>query len=419
LSARRFSENRIGENVMPVDAIRDFFKMEAAGGIVLVMAAALAVAVSNSPFHGLYDALLTLPTQIRIGALNIEKPLLLWINDGLMAIFFFLIGLEIKREMLEGELSSLSQAALPGVAAVGGMAVPALIYVLVNLGQPENLNGWAIPAATDIAFALGVMALLGNKVPLSLKILLTAIAVFDDLGAVIIIALFYTADLSLVSLYLAAGGLVVLALLNMLGVTRIAPYVVIGLIIWVCVLKSGVHATLAGVAIALTIPLRAKDVDGHSPLLHLEHELHRWVAFGVLPIFAFANAGISFEGIGLASLLEPVTLGVALGLFIGKQIGVFGVLFLMIRRGFVRMPEDANWIQLYGVSALCGIGFTMSLFIGGLAWDHADYDATVRLGVITGSILSAVVGFTALIIGPVAKPKRRPAPPLPEALADS
>ncbi len=402
---------------MSVDAIRDFFKMEAAGGIVLVMAAALAVVVSNSPFDGLYDAFLTLPTQVRIGALDIDKPLLLWINDGLMAIFFFLVGLEIKRELLEGELSTLSQAALPGVAAVGGMAVPALIYVLINLGQPENLNGWAIPAATDIAFALGVMALLGNKVPLSLKILLMAIAIFDDLGAIIIIALFFTADLSLVSLYLAFGGLAFLVLLNLLGVTRIAPYVVIGLIIWVCVLKSGVHSTLAGVAIALTIPLRAKDANGHSPLLYLEHGLHRWVAFGVLPIFAFANAGITFEGIGLGSMLEPVTLGVALGLFIGKQIGVFSVLFLMIRWGLVRMPEDANWIQLYGVSALCGVGFTMSLFIGGLAWQHADFDATVRLGVITGSILSALVGFLALSIGAVAKPKEQPAQPLPEALA--
>ncbi len=395
---------------MPLNAIRDFFKMEAAGGIVLVIAAALAVVVSNSQFDGLYDAFLILPTQIRIGALDIDKPLLLWINDGLMAIFFFLVGLEIKRELLEGELSSISQAALPAVAAVGGMAIPALIYVLINYGQPENLNGWAIPAATDIAFALGVMALLGNRVPLSLKILLMAIAVFDDLGAIIVIALFYTADLSVISLYLALAGLAILVVLNLMKVTKIAPYMVIGVIIWVCVLKSGVHATLAGVAIALTIPLRAKDVHGHSPLRYLEHGLHRWVAFGVLPIFAFANAGVTFDGIGLHSFVEPVKLGISAGLFVGKQIGIFGALYLMIRWGLAKMPEGANWIQLYGVSAVCGIGFTMSLFIGGLAWEHADFDAPVRLGVITGSILSAVVGALLLGFGSVAKPKEKPAP---------
>ncbi len=399
---------------MPLSAIRDFFRMEAAGGIILVIAAALAVVVSNSPLAGLYDAFLNLPTQVRVGALDIDKPLLLWINDGLMAVFFFLVGLEIKRELLEGELSTISQAALPAVAAVGGMAVPALIYVLINLGQPQNLNGWAIPAATDIAFALGVMALLGNKVPLSLKVLLTAIAVFDDLGAIIVIALFYTADLSLLSLYLALGGLAILVALNLLGVTRTAPYIVIGVLIWVCVLKSGVHATLAGVAIGLTIPLRATDAEGHSPLRHLEHGLHRWVAFAILPIFAFANAGISFDGIGLHSFMDSVQLGVSAGLFIGKQIGVFGVLFLMIRFGLARMPAGANWIQLYGVSVMCGIGFTMSLFIGGLAWQHADFDASVRLGVIAGSVLSAAAGFLILGFGAVAKPAEGSAPPPPE-----
>jgi NhaA family Na+:H+ antiporter len=399
---------------MPLSAIRDFFRMEAAGGIILVIAAALAVVVSNSPLAGLYDSFLNLPTQVRVGALDIDKPLLLWINDGLMAIFFFLVGLEIKRELLEGELSTISQAALPAVAAVGGMAVPALIYVLINLGQPQNLNGWAIPAATDIAFALGVMALLGNKVPLSLKVLLTAIAVFDDLGAIIVIALFYTADLSLLSLYLALGGLAVLVVLNLVGVTRTAPYIVIGVLIWVCVLKSGVHATLAGVAIGLTIPLRATDAEGHSPLRHLEHGLHRWVAFAILPIFAFANAGISFDGIGLHSFMDPVQLGVSAGLFIGKQIGVFGVLFLMIRFGLARMPAGANWIQLYGVSVMCGIGFTMSLFIGGLAWQHADFDASVRLGVIAGSVLSAAAGFLILGFGAVAKPAEGAAAEPPE-----
>ncbi len=389
---------------MPLNAIRDFFKMEAAGGIVLVIAAALAVVVSNSPLAGIYDGFLTLPLQIRAGPLDIDKPLLLWINDGLMAIFFFLVGLEIKRELLEGELSTLSQAALPAVAAVGGMAAPALIYVLINLGQPENLKGWAIPAATDIAFALGVMALLGKKVPLSLKILLTAIAVFDDLGAIVVIALFYTADLSLISLYLALAGLAILLVMNLMNVTKISPYIVVGAIIWICVLKSGVHATLAGVAIALTIPLRATDADGHSPLRHLEHGLHRWVAFGVLPIFAFANAGVTFADIGLYNFVEPVTLGVSAGLLFGKQIGVFGTLYLMIRWGVARMPEGTNWTQLYGLSMLCGIGFTMSLFIGGLAWEHAEFYAPVRLGVITGSVLSAVAGFVVISFGAVPKP---------------
>lgn len=405
---------------MMLNAIRDFFKMEAAGGVTLAIAAAAAVMVSNSSLSGLYEAFLALPAQIRIGPLDINKPLLLWINDGLMAIFFFLVGLEIKRELLEGELSSVSQAALPAVAALGGMVVPALIYVLINLGHPENLNGWAIPAATDIAFALGVMALLGKKVPVSLKVLLTAIAVFDDLGAIVVIALFYATDLSLISLYLALGGLAVLVVLNLLRVTAITPYMVIGVIIWVCVLKSGVHATLAGVAIALTIPLRTENVHGESPLLMLEHGLHRWVSFGVLPIFAFANAGVSFEGIGLYSIVEPVTLGISAGLFIGKQIGVFGLLFLMIRWGLARMPEGANWLQLYGVSAICGIGFTMSLFIGGLAWEHAGFDAAVRLGVIEGSILSAVVGFLILSIG-AAKPAAQPIskPPVESVAAEA
>ena len=391
---------------MPVNAVRDFFKMEAAGGIVLVIAAALAVIVSNSQLAGIYDAFLALPAQVRIGAIDIHKPLLLWINDGLMAVFFFLVGLEIKREFLEGQLSTIGQAALPAVAAVGGMAVPAAIYVVINLGHPENLNGWAIPAATDIAFALGVMAVLGSRVPISLKILLTAIAVFDDLGAIIIIAVFYTNQLSIISLYLAMGFFGVLIVLNLMNVTKIAPYIIIGIIVWVCVLKSGVHATLAGVALALTIPLRANDGQGHSPLRHLEHGLHRWVAFGILPIFAFANAGVTFEGIGLYSFVEPVKLGISAGLFVGKQIGIFGVLFVMIRFGLARMPEDANWLQLYGVSLLCGIGFTMSLFIGGLAWEHANFDAPVRLGVISGSILSAVLGF--LVFSVAATKKRKP-----------
>ncbi|MBK8909375.1 MAG: Na+/H+ antiporter NhaA [Rhodospirillales bacterium] len=396
----------------PFNALRDFFRMEAAGGILLVIAAAIAVVVANSAAAPVYQAFLDLPVQIRVGAVDLHKPLLLWINDGLMAVFFFLVGLEVKREFLEGELSTTSQAMLPGVAAIGGMAVPALIYVVINLGAPMNLNGWAIPAATDIGFALGILALLGRRVPLSLKILLTAIAIFDDLGAIIIIATFYTAQLSVEALGVAGLAIAVLVALNLFGVTRTSPYIVIGAVMWVAVLKSGVHATLAGVVLAMTIPLRTTDAHGHSPLKHLEHELHRWVAFGVLPIFAFANAGVSFAGIGLESLLEPVTLGIAAGLFIGKQIGVFGCFWLMIRRGFASMPDGATYLHLYGVALLCGIGFTMSLFIGGLAWEHAQFDAPVRLGVITGSLLSAVTGFLVLLLA--RKPRPVAAEPAPQ-----
>jgi NhaA family Na+:H+ antiporter len=364
--------------------------------------------VSNTGLDDFYDWFLNIPVEIRIGALHIAKPSLLWINDGLMAVFFFLVGLEIKREFLEGELSSVSQAALPAVAAVGGMVVPALIYVGLNFGDAEDINGWAIPAATDIAFALGILALLGNRVPLSLKVLLAAIAIFDDLGAIIIIAIFYTAQVSMLSLAAGAVAFGVLVTLNLMRVVKIAPYVIVGIIMWVCVLKSGVHATLAGVLLAMTIPLRATDEHGHSPLKHLEHGLHRWVAFAVLPIFAFANAGVTFSGIGLHSFVEPVSLGVSLGLFVGKQIGVFGILWLMVNRGLARMPEGATYAHLYGVSLLCGVGFTMSLFIGGLAWEHSDFDASVRLGVITGSIVSAVLGF--LVLGAASVKKPAPAP---------
>jgi len=377
-----------------VTGIRDFLRLEAAAGIVLGVATLLALVVSNSGLAGLYGTFLDLPVELRVGALHIAKPLLLWINDGLMAIFFLLVGLEIKRELVEGELSSLRQAMLPALAAVGGMAVPALLYVACNLGNPVALRGWAIPAATDIAFAVGVLSLLGRRVPIGLKIFLLALAIFDDLGAIVIIAVFYTANLSVVSLLLAAAVLLVMLVLNRLGVTRIAPYALLGIVLWVCVLKSGVHATLAGVAMALAVPVR--DADGESPLKRLEHTLHPWVAFLVVPLFGFANAGVSFAGVTGAALLDGVSLGIAAGLFIGKQIGVVGAVVACVRLGWARLPDGVTWLGLYGVALLAGIGFTMSLFIGTLAWDNADHAVPLRLGVLAGSLLSGIVGYVLL-----------------------
>jgi NhaA family Na+:H+ antiporter len=384
--------------VLPLSFVREFFRMEAAGGILLVLASVAALIVANSALAPYYEAFLKTYGTVRVGGLAIDKPLILWINDGLMALFFFLVGLEIKRELLEGELSSLSQAALPAIAAVGGMAVPAAVYATINLGSEESLNGWAIPAATDIAFALGVLSLLGSRVPISLKVLLTAIAVFDDLGAIVIIALFYTEQLSLLALGLGSLALAVLVVLNFAGVKTQAPYLVVGTILWVCVLKSGVHATLAGVAVAMAIPMSGQSGDDPSPLKSLEHAVHPWVAYAVLPLFAFANAGVSFAGIGWNSFLEPVTLGISAGLFVGKQVGILGTIWLTVRTKLARMPDGANWQQVYAMAVLCGIGFTMSLFIGGLAWEHAAFDAPVRLGVITGSLLSAVIGSLVFLL---------------------
>ncbi len=391
---------------MPLTAIREFFRLESAGGMCLFVAAVIAIALDNSPLSSLYDALLTTPFAISLGSFAIAKPLLLWINDGLMAVFFFLVGLEIKREALEGELSSRSQIMLPGVAALGGMAVPAAIYAFFNWNTPE-IAGWAIPAATDIAFALGILMLLGSRVPLALKVFLTAVAIIDDLGAIVIIALFYTDNLSLLALAVGLAGLAVCVVFNLRGVTSRAPYVLVGIVVWVAVLKSGVHATLAGVLLALTIPLRAKDVEGHSPLRHLEHTLHPWVAFMVLPVFAFANAGVSFAGMTFDSLLEPLPLGIALGLFVGKQVGVFGASWLLIKSGLARMPEGGTWGTLYGIALLCGIGFTMSLFIGGLAFDDATHAAAVRLGVLCGSTVSGICGY--LLLRRIAGTKTAPA----------
>ncbi|HVY41877.1 MAG TPA: Na+/H+ antiporter NhaA [Hyphomicrobiaceae bacterium] len=388
----------------PLQSAASFFHHEAAGGVVLILAAALALILDNSPLAWLSSALLDTPFGIRIGQLAIDKPLLLWINEGLMAIFFFLVGLEIKRELLVGELSTREQAILPLVAAIGGMALPSLIYALVNIGDAAALRGWAIPAATDIAFAIGVLILLGNRVPPALKVFLLALAIIDDLGAIIIIALFYTYQLSLLSLALAAVGIGVLWLLNTSNVTNIAAYVLTGIFIWVCVLKSGVHATLAGVVVALAVPLRA--ADGHaSPLDRLEHALEPWVVFGVLPLFAFANAGVSLAGVSLSRLVEPIPLGIALGLIIGKSCGIFGATWAAVRWGWASKPEGAGWVQVLGVAILGGIGFTMSLFIGTLAFPDPAYAASLRLGVLAGSVTSAVLGYLVLRFVPPEFPK--------------
>ncbi len=384
---------------MPIDAIREFLKLESAGGIVLIAAAALALVFSNVPgLDVVYGHFLDFPVEVRIGPLQLAKPLLLWINDGMMAIFFLLVGLELKREILEGEFSRPSQVVLPGLAAVAGIAAPGLIYAALNWGDAVAMRGWAIPTATDIAFALGVLALLGSRVPASLKLFLLAIAIIDDLGAIIIIAVFYTADLSMASLAAAGAAIAVLVLLNLWGVTRIAAYMVVGTFLWIAVLKSGVHATLAGVVLAFTIPLRAVDAEGHAPARHLEHSLHPWVAFMILPLFAFANAGIPFEGLSLSAVLEPVPAGIALGLFFGKQIAIFGTVWLAVKLRLGALSRDITWPMLWGMSLLCGIGFTMSLFIGSLAFTPGDpyFGIADRLGVITGTLASAIAGFLVL-----------------------
>ena len=375
------------------NALQQFIAQETSAGIVLFCAAVAAMIAVNSALSPHYLALLDIPVAVQFGALEIAKPLSLWINDGLMAIFFFLVGLEVKRELMEGQLSSVEQASLPLIAAIGGMA-PAAVFAYFNWGLADNINGWAIPAATDIAFALGVLALLGKHAPVSLKILLLAIAIIDDIGAIIIIALFYTAEVSTLSLMLAAGGTVLLFTMNRLGVVRTAPYILVGIFLWICVLKSGVHATLAGVLAALAIPLNARD--GSSSLKHLEHMLHPWTAFLVLPIFAFANAGVSLSGLQISDLMAPLALGVAAGLVVGKQLGVFGFMFLATKAGLVKRPAGVSWLQLYGLACLTGIGFTMSLFIGNLAFFDPDQIETVKLGVISGSLVSGLVGYAIL-----------------------
>jgi NhaA family Na+:H+ antiporter len=377
----------------------NFLRHEAAGSGLLLFAAVLALILANSPLSVFYSAFLDTQVTIRVGSLLLDKPLLLWINDGLMAIFFFLVGLEIKRELLLGELSTLKQASLPLVAAIGGIIVPAVIYFAINSSDPPALAGWAIPTATDIAFAVGVLSLLSTRVPPALKVFLLALAIIDDLGAIIIIAIFYTPDLSALALAAASAGLIVLTLLNRRGVYSVAPYVIAGIFVWVCVLKSGVHATLAGVATAFAVPLGSSDGEKRPASLAeaLEESLHPWVIFGVLPLFAFANAGVSLSGVTLEQLTSGVPLGIALGLALGKPLGVLSASFLAIKAGFADKPAGTDWGHLLGAGILAGIGFTMSLFIGILAFPAASNSAEIRLGVLCGSIISAIVGYLWLV----------------------
>ena len=381
-------------------SISNFFKMESAGGITLIFAAMLAMILANTPFQSYYSLLIETPVEIKIGALEIAKPLLLWINDGLMAVFFFLVGLELKRELIEGELSNKRNIILPGIGAIGGMIVPALIYVYFNFDNPSALQGWAIPAATDIAFALGVLSLLGSRVPISIKIFLTSLAIFDDIGAILIIAIFYTANISLTALIVVACCIPILAFYNIRNTESKSMYVIIGVIMWVAMLKSGVHATLAGVILALFIPMKSKTDVNHSPLKSMEKDLHSVVAFFVLPVFAFANAGISFADVGAQQIFHSVPLGIALGLFFGKQIGIFSLCWLAIKLKLTKLPRDMSWSSLYGTAALCGVGFTMSLFIGSLAFEETSVNLLFdeRLGIVFGSLAAGFLGYVILHI---------------------
>jgi NhaA family Na+:H+ antiporter len=392
--------------------ISTFFKMESAGGILLFFAAILAIIFANTPLQHIYELILSTPVVVQIGKLAIAKPLLLWINDGLMAIFFFLVGLELKRELLEGELADKRNIILPAAGAVGGMFVPALVYLFFNMDDEIAIKGWAIPAATDIAFALGVLSLLGSRVPISVKIFLTSLAIFDDIGAIIVIAIFYTSKISFTALTVVAFCIPILLILNRRNVVSYSPYMFIGMIMWVATLKSGVHATLAGVVLAMFIPMRSKEDPKLSPLKSLEHDLHSLVAFFVLPVFAFANAGINFTGVGMQQVFHPVPIGIALGLFFGKQIGIFSICWLCIKFNITQMPKGMNWTILYGTAALCGIGFTMSLFIGSLAFDDLDTDLLFdeRLGILLGSLVSGILGYLVLNFSLKAKEESKPLP---------
>ncbi|AHK19828.1 pH-dependent sodium/proton antiporter [Yersinia similis] len=386
--------------------IRQFLRQEAAGGLILIIAAAIALLMANSSLQGVYQSFLDIPVSIKIASLDISKPLLLWINDGLMAVFFLVVGLEVKRELMEGSLAGRDKAVFPAIAALGGMLAPALIYLLFNGADEVTRQGWAIPAATDIAFALGVMALLGNRVPTGLKVFLLALAIIDDLGVIIIIALFYTQQVSLQSLGIAAAAIALLAYMNWRGVGKTSAYLLVGLVLWVCILKSGVHATLAGVIVGFMIPLHTKDQ--RSPSESLEHGLHPWVAYLILPLFAFANAGVSLQGVSLAGLTSLLPMGIATGLFIGKPLGIFAFSWLAVKLGIAKLPDAINFKQIFAVSVLCGIGFTMSIFIASLAFEGTDIALTTysKLGILLGSTTAAVVGYSLLRL---ALPARRKA----------
>ncbi|WP_145476736.1 Na+/H+ antiporter NhaA [Yersinia similis] len=386
--------------------IRQFLRQEAAGGLILIIAAAIALLMANSALQGVYQSFLDIPVSIKIASLDISKPLLLWINDGLMAVFFLVVGLEVKRELMEGSLAGRDKAVFPAIAALGGMLAPALIYLLFNGADEVTRQGWAIPAATDIAFALGVMALLGNRVPTGLKVFLLALAIIDDLGVIIIIALFYTQQVSLQSLGIAAAAIALLAYMNWRGVGKTSAYLLVGLVLWVCILKSGVHATLAGVIVGFMIPLHTKDQ--RSPSESLEHGLHPWVAYLILPLFAFANAGVSLQGVSLAGLTSLLPMGIATGLFIGKPLGIFAFSWLAVKLGIAKLPDAINFKQIFAVSVLCGIGFTMSIFIASLAFEGTDIALTTysKLGILLGSTTAAVVGYSLLRL---ALPARRKA----------
>lgn len=385
--------------------ITKFFKLESSSGIILFFAAVLALILANTSLYSYYTLLLDTPVEIKIGSLELAKPLLLWINDGLMAVFFFLVGLELKRELIEGELSDKKNIILPGVGAIGGMAIPALIYTYFNANDSIAMKGWAIPTATDIAFALGVLTLLGSRVPISIKIFLTSLAIFDDIGAILIIAIFYTAKISITSLVVVAICIPILALLNKRNPDSTSLYIMVGVVMWVAMLKSGVHATLTGVILAMFIPMKSKNNIHYSPLKSMEHDLHSVVAFFVLPIFAFANAGISLSGVGVEQLLHDVPLGIALGLFIGKQVGIFCFCWLAIKLRLTDLPSGMSWSSLFGTAALCGIGFTMSLFIGSLAFEETGVNLMFdeRLGIILGSLMSGLVGYIVLRVSLRAK----------------
>lgn len=387
---------------MPIRLLQRFIKLEASAGIILFAAALVALFLDNSPLSIYYEKVLEFPISIHVGNFILSQHLLEWVNDGLMVIFFLMVGLEIKREMFEGELNSPSKIILPGAAALGGMLVPALIFTLLNFGNDYAMRGWAIPTATDIAFSLGILSLLGTRVPVSLKIFLTALAIFDDLGAIIVIAIFYSSDLSFFSLGLAFAFVAVLFAMNRLGVKAQAPYFLVGLVLWLCVLESGVHATLAGVALAFALPLRDRSRPSQTRAYNgLVEKLHPWIAYFVLPLFALANAGVSFEDVppGLGNIFSPVMLGIAAGLLVGKLIGVFGTTFLAVKLGLAKMPTNATWPQVLGIALVCGVGFTMSFFVGTLAYasDTAEpYAAWVRLGVIFGSFVAGSLGYVVL-----------------------